>query len=449
MELVDSAPDGRWLVYCTADDDRNHDGQIDVKVEADGSLSGDPFAPRLVIAGRDPRPIDDLVTRDASGRFLIVRSADRVLLLDTASDTELDLGTLGADVRADASSLPGHRALAFDAAGKHLAYLRRTERELFVVVRELESGRERELPTGLQEIYRIELAAGDRYAVLSAVADDTNKNSRLDWPYPPAREPRKVCRGPLPRLAARYPTGDRSVKVLLPLAGGSPRLSADLLTPLGSALVLRAPSGELVLEDEGKRTMLASPACAGRVLYADAARKVVLLGCPGKKSPGRADVELVAPGFQKLLKVAVQPTELDAQARTGLRLVPLYPGAETMLVDLETRDVHLLSAGDLVIATVDTKALVRRGGALVLYDAADKSTRDLGVSVARLPEVLVQGPFAFVSPALVDVARGELRGTTPLRPLALSTQGLLLVAEGGAASAERPARGPLRWIAPK
>jgi hypothetical protein len=60
--------------------------------------------------------------------------------------------------------------------------------------------------------------------------------------------------------------------------------------------------------------------------------------------------------------------------------------------------------------------------------------------------VLVSGHFVFVSPALVDLQRGEIAGQSLLRPLALSTQGKLLIAEGGAASAERLAQGPLRWV---
>ncbi|HEV8247378.1 MAG TPA: hypothetical protein VGP93_16480, partial [Polyangiaceae bacterium] len=283
--------------------------------------------------------------------------------------------------------------------------------------------------------------------VLHAVADDTNKNGRLDWPFPPAKSARKVCQGPVPRLVARYPTGDRAVQVVLPVAGGATRLAADLVTALGSALVLRAPSGELIFEEQGKRSMLTSATCAGRLLYADARRKLLLVGCPGKNSPGRADVELVGPAFQKLLKVAIQPTELDALASSGSRLVPLYPGADAWLVDLESREMQALQPGDLVIATREALALVRRGQSLVIYDAVSKTTRDLGVTVARLPTVLVQGAMAFVSPALVDLTSGQVVGTSQARPLALSSEGKLLVAEGRSASAEQLAQGPLRWEA--
>ncbi|HEV8244164.1 MAG TPA: hypothetical protein VGP93_00210, partial [Polyangiaceae bacterium] len=69
VAVLDSAPDGRWIAYCAADHDANQDGRIEVSVAADGTLTGDPFEPRLLIATHEPLAIDELVARDSSGRF--------------------------------------------------------------------------------------------------------------------------------------------------------------------------------------------------------------------------------------------------------------------------------------------------------------------------------------------------------------------------------------------
>ncbi len=447
ISLLAAAPDARWIAYCAAERDSNGDGRVEVKVNAAGKLEGDALSARLSIAGSAPRAIDELVSIDERGRFLVVREAERYLLLDSHGDSVVDLTALSADLRTDSSALPGHRALAFDHAAQHLAYLRSGAQGSELVLRELSTGSERAFPTGLSEIHRLEIAAGDAYALLHAVTDDSNKNGRLDWPLPPARSPRTACQGPLPHIAARYPTGDKAVKVVVPLRGGKPELVPDLVMPLGAALVRRAPSGELVLGENGKSTSLASASCAGRVLHADAASQLLLIGCTGK-STVKAEVELVAAGFRKQLKVAVQATELDAEATQGQRLVPVYPGAEALLVDLETRDVHALEPGDLVIALWGSRALLRNRQTLRIYDAAKRSFQKLDVELSRISDVLSAGQFVFVSPALVDLGRGEIKSKSPLRPLAVSNDGKLLVAEGGAGSAERLALGPLRWIAP-
>jgi hypothetical protein len=99
-----------------------------------------------------------------------------------------------------------------------------------------------------------------------------------------------------------------------------------------------------------------------------------------------------------------------------------------------------------VLSSWGKKALIRNRRALRVYDAEQRSAAKLDVELARLPDLVLGGRFVFVSPALVDLERGELVATSPLRPQALSSSGLLLVAEGGAASAERLARGPLRWL---
>jgi hypothetical protein len=234
------------------------------------------------------------------------------------------------------------------------------------------------------------------------------------------------------------------------LADGSLRPIPDFVTLLDEGPVIRRASGELVLDPGvSKPALLATAQCSGRVLFADASKNLLLIGCPGTKAPGRAEVELVARGYLKRLGVVVQPTELDARAVTEQRLVPLYPGGDTLLIDLARREPHLLKPGDLVIHTFETRALIRRKDRLVMFDVETRTERELDVTIGPLPYVLAQGRFAVVTPAVVDVGAGTLAGVTRERPLALSRSGQLLVASGGAPNAERLARGPLIWKAPE
>jgi hypothetical protein len=443
-------PEARWLAYCSAESDTDGNGKLAVDFAASGALGGDLFSAKLALSDQTPIPIEAYIDADPSGRFVLAQTDGHVVLFDSVTASRSDMTELGADCRLDVDERPGHRAFAFAPDGARLAYLRRRDGKLDVALRELATGAETAFDPGVSEIFRITFDATGTRLVLEAVALDTNKNGRLDWPFPLAKTPRPACTGPLRRLAARYRTGDATVPIVLTLADRSTRQVPDLVTLLDEGPVIRRASGELALEPlASKPAVLATSQCGGRVLFADATKNLLLVGCPGTKAPGRAEVQLVGPGYAKRLGVAVQPTELDAHAVAGQRLVPIYPGGDTMLLDLVQREPHLLKPGDLVIHTDATHALVRRRDRLFVYDVETRVEQQLDVTLGALPYVLTQGPFAVVTPAVVDLGAGKLAGLTRERPLALSRNGRLLVAAGGAPSAERLARGPLIWKDPE
>jgi hypothetical protein len=170
----------------------------------------------------------------------------------------------------------------------------------------------------------------------------------------------------------------------------------------------------------------------------------LLVACPGKNSQ-KAAVELVGIGYRLELGVEVQPTSIDAWPEQPKRLVPLYPGLDALLVDLERRTTLRLEPGDQVLATSGARALVRRQGTVLLLDVDKNTAKTVAPKLPPLPQVLVQGTAVVLGTELLDVLHDQPLGSITGRPLALTPAGEVLVARGGPPSAERLATGPLRW----
>jgi hypothetical protein len=128
------------------------------------------------------------------------------------------------------------------------------------------------------------------------------------------------------------------------------------------------------------------------------------------------------------------------------RLVPLHPGTDAVVVDLDRGTVENLANGDRILATFETRALVLRGRSLLFHELGGRDLPALG-DVDPLAHVLRTGENMLVPPLLVDLTTGTLVGSTSTRPLAISVDGALLVPEHDA-DATHFASGPLRWIKP-
>jgi hypothetical protein len=438
---------GRWLVACTARADSDGNGRLEVKVGTSGALSGDTLHPELFIGGRPAEPIDDLLGYDASGRFIAIRRGKQVELVDVSASERLDLGAVGFDDRDDTLAYRQHRALAFDPRGELLAYARATpKREL--VLRSLENGEERAVVDLPGEPWRFAWdGSGDQLVVFS-VAEDTTKNGRLDWPARIAKRPRLLCQGPIPRFGVNAEAGDRPSTFLVARDAERAEPAPEFAASFGRSWVARAADGALFVQRGKARRALASADCGARVLHADPARELFLVACTSGKNPAKAAVELLAPGSRQELGIAIQPALIDRWPEAAQRLVPLYPGSEALLVDLERRITHPLSPGDRVVTTSAARALVRRGKRFVLFDADSRKETPLPGEAEKLAGVAIEGALVAVGTLVFDLERGVLVGKVKGRPLALTLEGAALVAEGGAAAAERLARGPLRWQVP-
>jgi hypothetical protein len=116
-----------------------------------------------------------------------------------------------------------------------------------------------------------------------------------------------------------------------------------------------------------------------------------------------------------------------------------------MLVDLEKRRAVLLKQGDRVLATIGSRAFIRREKSLQVLDVDRQAERTLVADLGSRASALVELPLAAIGPYLVDLEGERLLGRLARRPLALTRKGDLLVAEGAPQTSEAIFRGPLRW----
>jgi hypothetical protein len=430
---------------CQARQDSNRDGQVSANAGPRGELRGDDFA-RYLIAPGEELTTDGVLGADPSGRFVLVMQRGTLLLWDSQSRESLDLTALGADTRLSAESLASLRTLAFDATGDHLLYVRAGDSGARVVIRSLSDGSERALDPGPGPIWRARFARAGVFVVLEMLTEDSNKNGKADFPAPLLAAPRPCAAGP-GRFHIWSDRGDRPETVLVPLSGAAAIHEPDLIMPLADALLLRDSSGALLLERAGKKHLLEPAACKGRVVHADAARELFIVGCSQKKATGHVSLELATTTTHKPLAIELASSELDRELSDSPRLVPLYPGADSALFDADKREVLPLQTGDSVVTTRANHALVRRANGLLVYDANTHTEQTIPGVVDRYPQILLTAPFAFVSPLLVNVDTGAVVGQSKQHALALSNSGQLLLSEADPDSSGLT-HGPLHWAAP-
>ncbi len=434
--------DGRWLSVCRARPDTNANNRPVIASPAHGEQVVDDLVRYLITPGEE-LPLDAVMGADPTGRFVLLKRGDSLFSWDNQRRTSLDLSALGADTRLSAESFAELRSAAFDTVGQHLLYLRAGDTGARVVLHDLNDDSERTFDPGPGPIWRAHLDPGGAFVVLDMLTEDSNGNGRLDFPAPMLSGPRPCGAGP-PRYHAWVDRGDRAETVLVRLDTGISIRERDLIYPVGDALLERDAAGALIWERAGKKRVLEPASCKGRVVHADALRQLFVIGCAQKKT-GRVSLELVTISGRKPLGLELASVELDREPEEPQRLVALYPGADTMLLDADKLAILPLKAGDSVLAMLAGRALIRRGNALLIFDADTLSEQQLPGTLDKFPEVLLSGPYAFVSPLLVDLYAGQVVGGSHERPIALSNTGQLLLSDGEPDAAGRLGA-PLHWL---
>ena len=419
---------------------------------------------KLVVGSGQGEAIDEVLAQDPSGRFLISLRDGKAELHDALVGTRVDLSALGADVRRVRGDYAEHRTLSFDASGQHLAYYRKQANGSQLVVRTLPEGTEQVAALGPGEVFRLKLSADARYVTFEALREDTNRNGKLDWPAPEEVARKATCDKPgLPKFRsfAYQGRGDTVTRGVLSLETGALRDLPELVTPLGTSLLVREADGSLQLDQAAKRATLAPASCGARVLFADAERGLVVATCapapvkkthrvPAPPASGKREVWLFGSGFAKSLQSELYETTTDREAVVGVRLVALYPGSEASLLDLERRELLPLAAGSRVVTTNGTLALIWRDSDLYRYDAVSKTEQRLAHGVLRNPDLLEAGSTVLLSPFVLVDCDGPVRTSPPLA-LAVSSNGFVLSASPAPhstdlASGRNAIQGPLHWL---
>jgi hypothetical protein len=444
VQVLATSSSGAWLALCDAD----------AKTAS------------LVLGSGLGESIDELLAQDPSGRYVVSARDGVATLVDTRLGTRVDLSALGADVRRVRADYAEHRTLSFDAHGQHLAYLRKLAQASQLVVRSLPDGAEQVVSAGPGEVFRLKLSADARYVTFDALREDSNHNGKLDWPAPEEPARKNACEKPnLPKFRsfAYQGRGDALTRGVMSVQSGALRDVPDLLTPLGANLLVREADGSLQLEQAGKRTPFAPASCGARLLFADAERGLVVATCAPplpKKKPhaptpppsGKREVWLFASGYAKNLQRELYETSTDREAVTGARLVAIYPGSESSLLDLERRELLPLTAGSRVVATNGALALIWRDSDLYRYDAVSKTEQRLAHGVSKNPDLLQAGNTVLLSPFVIVGCDAPALASPP-QALAVSSSGFVLTgtvaptADTAGSPAIRTAiQGPLHWV---
>ncbi len=359
--------DASWVATCVAGADTDGNGKLEVSIGPSGELGGDALASMLVIGDAAPTAIDELAAFDDTGRWLVVKRAGKLVLIDAHAGTETTLE--GADARDDGTPYAAHRAVSFDAQGSRLMFVRRRAPRSDVVVRDLATGKEAHVDPGPGKLWRAELSPDGQLVVLHMIVNDTNKNGRLGWPVPERKKNDWRCHAPVAGYNAWLDRGDTPVVAVAPSSGGTARAVPGFVAPFGTAVLVRDENDRLLLDrGSGARVELADAKCFARVLHADPSRGLVVAACSGAKL--RPPVELLGVGLRQSTGFDLGAADADSWPDAAPeRLFAFHPGTDTALIDLDRKRVEVLNKDDRVAATWGARALLIRARSLVVFDA--------------------------------------------------------------------------------
>jgi hypothetical protein len=276
------APDGSWVVVAQSRVDTNNDGRLG----GGTGWVGDEWVTYLIFDRGPGEPIKKLVDYDPSRRWLVVQLEASLVLVDGKTRARTQLRDADLDDDQPMEEHPA-RAAQFDASGRTLFYLRKGA---VAVLRDLASGREREVALGSGNLWRAELApAGDlvvAYFVMRNISDPhgfwgpvEGEGSRGDWPWVYASEYTRFTRGPAEVLIGPH---RKDVEVRVARVGdAAASVAPGFLARVGSDWLGASSDGALVLHESDREIRLVPAGCDPRVWIVQEHLGVAVATCGG------------------------------------------------------------------------------------------------------------------------------------------------------------------------
>lgn len=418
----------RWAAICQATQDTNGDGKIAIVLDDHGGAQGDRLESLLVLPS-GAQAIDELVAASPSGDHILLVRAGKLHLRDVRADHEVTLASTSA-------------LAAFAPEGDRVAYVRTAGHEVLAVMRDVETGEEREFRLATGMVARLEVAGA---WLVVKLAGKTEARSTLA---------KRRCRAHA-LVWSEYPSSDSApTRLYLPINGGKARERPDVVGVLGDVLLRRVASGRLVGEDaDGNIKEIVPAACRGQVLHGDHATGQVLVACTAKPRYWPLELHGARPRVALGVYVDAVPRETmrwpaDRIVIPGPRVHPRRTPAELPFrgaaIDMQTQTVVRPPDGGTLVAVDGDAMLIRRAGTL-FWRTVGSATETRVIEVGSSSHSrLENGRYLTVAGTLIDTANGKVLGELSLSPLAVSIDHHVLVA---ASKRGRALVGPLEWRA--
>ena len=210
----------RWAVICQARHDDDGDGQLRVQTLEHGGTTGDALHPYLVLGSGPGTEVDDAYAAPQGDHLVVTLCA---CLYDVDTRTGKAVVLPHADGRARAGESYHYPAVAFSPDGTYLAYLRSRGQSTSLVLRDLQSGRERITDLGMEHVGGMRVDSIARSVLLEMTKAPAPDAPWIEWTVSGPREPLCHSHGTIDgnyRLKQPKPYFHWR---LWPMAGGPPR----------------------------------------------------------------------------------------------------------------------------------------------------------------------------------------------------------------------------------
>jgi len=363
VRILGASPDARWAVICEARADTNGDGVIHVAPGFNG-LYGDQMEAFLVQGGGPGAAIEDLVDSDASGRFVVILRAGKLVLLDTIKRVETDL------TARDAYASPGrdqptgaYLGVSFDPAGKHLSYVALVKQHAVVKVRDLALGSEVAIDPGPGKLWSAKLDDSGNVILEVLVAHGATPIA-----YPSHREPwmwraRRCETSTSSDMIELH--GDTPIVRIASIGGGTAADALDYLASLGGATLRRTATGALTLHDGVGTHELLPAACKAKVQGIDPAHQLVVAYCLADGA--NATLQLVGTGGHEVINAHADQNSNEHFVPFGRHILSTTHDGNDTIYDVPTGKSRVTSRFQTRLAFAGDRTLVLREQHLIRW----------------------------------------------------------------------------------